>query len=159
MRQGRRLGKHNLIIWKITRLCTNILRKCVDMIILSYESLMPYYIFFIAYYVWNKQHSFMYENTCRRMRSWALNVLLSFFLDRKLIKSPGETVIRILEFLPKYISEAELAKQFVDILLLFLENKTQNSGERIVYIHTCSLFILCLFDNLISALILKLSWL
>ncbi|KAL2955225.1 hypothetical protein AAZX31_18G015600 [Glycine max] len=52
-------------------------------------------------------------------------------IKRKLIKSPGETVIRILEFLPKYISEAELAKQFVDILLLFLENKTQNSDVRV----------------------------
>ncbi|RDY00034.1 Small subunit processome component 20-like protein, partial [Mucuna pruriens] len=48
-------------------------------------------------------------------------------IKRKLIKSPGETVIRIFKFLPKYIREAELAKQFVDILLLFMEKKTQNS--------------------------------
>nr|KYP57020.1 U3 small nucleolar RNA-associated protein 20 [Cajanus cajan] len=48
-------------------------------------------------------------------------------IKRKLIRSPGETVIRIFKFLPKYIREAELAKQFVDILLLFLEKKTQNS--------------------------------
>lgn len=53
-----------------------------------------------------------------------------FLLDRKLIKSPGETVIRIFKFLPKYIKEAEFAKRFVDILLLFLEKKTQSSGER-----------------------------
>ncbi|RHN69146.1 hypothetical protein MtrunA17_Chr3g0121561 [Medicago truncatula] len=46
---------------------------------------------------------------------------------RKLIKSPGETVIRIFKFLPKYIKEAEFAKRFVDILLLFLEKKTQSS--------------------------------
>ncbi|KAK8473806.1 hypothetical protein PHAVU_001G253000 [Phaseolus vulgaris] len=48
-------------------------------------------------------------------------------IRRKLIKSPGETVIRIFKLLPKYIKEAEFAKQFVDILLLFLEKKTQNS--------------------------------
>ncbi|CAJ1855344.1 unnamed protein product [Sphenostylis stenocarpa] len=47
--------------------------------------------------------------------------------NRKLIKNPGESLIRILKFLPKYIREAELAKQFVDILLLFMEKKTQNS--------------------------------
>ncbi|XP_045811204.1 small subunit processome component 20 homolog isoform X1 [Trifolium pratense] len=46
---------------------------------------------------------------------------------RKLIKSPGETVLRIFKFLPKYIKEAEFAKRFVDILLLFLEKKTQDS--------------------------------
>ncbi|XP_004492742.1 uncharacterized protein [Cicer arietinum] len=46
---------------------------------------------------------------------------------RKLIKSPGETVIRIFKFLPKYIKEAELANRFVGILLLFLEKKTQSS--------------------------------
>ncbi|XP_027334628.1 small subunit processome component 20 homolog isoform X2 [Abrus precatorius] len=45
---------------------------------------------------------------------------------RKLIKSPGETIIRIFKLLPKYINEAELAKQFVDILLLFMEKKTQS---------------------------------
>ncbi|KAK2393598.1 ARM repeat superfamily protein [Trifolium repens] len=45
---------------------------------------------------------------------------------RKLIKSPGETVLRIFNFLPKYIKEAELAKRFVDILLLFLEKKLQS---------------------------------
>ncbi|XP_052728331.1 uncharacterized protein LOC108328944 isoform X4 [Vigna angularis] len=48
-------------------------------------------------------------------------------VKRKLIKSPGETVIRIFKFLPKYIRDAELAKQFVDILLLFMEKNTQNS--------------------------------
>lgn len=48
-------------------------------------------------------------------------------IKRKLIKSPRETVIRIFKFLPKYIREAELAKQFVDILLLLMEKKTQNS--------------------------------
>ncbi|WVZ05123.1 hypothetical protein V8G54_018469 [Vigna mungo] len=48
-------------------------------------------------------------------------------VKRKLIKSPGETVIRIFKFLPKYIRHAELAKQFVDILLLFMEKNTQNS--------------------------------
>ncbi|KAJ1404603.1 Down-regulated-in-metastasis protein [Sesbania bispinosa] len=47
---------------------------------------------------------------------------------RKLIKSPGETVIRIFKFLPKFIKESELAKQFVDILLLFMEKETQSSG-------------------------------
>ncbi|XP_061369187.1 uncharacterized protein LOC133312060 isoform X1 [Gastrolobium bilobum] len=46
---------------------------------------------------------------------------------RKLIKSPGESVRRIFKFLPKYIKEAELAKKFVDILLLFMEKKTQSS--------------------------------
>ncbi|KAK7331456.1 hypothetical protein VNO77_25681 [Canavalia gladiata] len=44
----------------------------------------------------------------------------------KLIKSPGETVLKIFKFLPKYIKEAELAKQFVDILLPFME-KNQSS--------------------------------
>ncbi|KAL2332603.1 hypothetical protein Fmac_013816 [Flemingia macrophylla] len=48
-------------------------------------------------------------------------------IKRKLIRSPGETVIKIFKFLPKYIREAELAKQFVDILLLFMDKKTQNS--------------------------------
>lgn len=71
------------------------------------------------------------------MRTSILNVLLSLFFGRKLIKSPGETVIRIFKFLPKYIREAELAKQFVDILLLFMDKKIQNSGETILYIHTC----------------------
>ncbi|KAJ1406609.1 Down-regulated-in-metastasis protein [Sesbania bispinosa] len=47
---------------------------------------------------------------------------------RKLIKSPGETVISIFKFLPKFIKESELAKQFVDILLLFMEKETQSSG-------------------------------
>ncbi|CAK8567091.1 unnamed protein product [Lathyrus sativus] len=46
---------------------------------------------------------------------------------RKLIKSPGETLIRIFKFLPKYIKEAEFAKRFVDVLLPFLEMKTQSS--------------------------------
>lgn len=69
-----------------------------------------------------------------------------FFLVRKLIKSPGETVIRIFKFLPKYIKEAELAKQFVDILLLFMEKKTQSSGERIAYISSFPVFIFCFFD-------------
>ncbi|XP_027937625.1 small subunit processome component 20 homolog isoform X2 [Vigna unguiculata] len=48
-------------------------------------------------------------------------------IKRKLIKSPGETVIRIFKFLPKYIRDTKLAKQFVEILLLFMEKKTQNS--------------------------------
>ncbi|XP_058787152.1 uncharacterized protein LOC131661580 [Vicia villosa] len=46
---------------------------------------------------------------------------------RKLIKSPGETLIRIFKFLPNYIKEAEFAKRFVGILLPFLEMKTQSS--------------------------------
>ncbi|KAE9587003.1 hypothetical protein Lalb_Chr23g0269101 [Lupinus albus] len=47
---------------------------------------------------------------------------------RKLIKSPGETLIRIFKFIPKYIKEAELAQHFVDILLLFFDKKTPNFG-------------------------------
>ncbi|CAI8597993.1 unnamed protein product [Vicia faba] len=46
---------------------------------------------------------------------------------RKLIKSPGETLIRIFKFLPNYIKEAEFAKRFVGILLPFLEMKRQSS--------------------------------
>ncbi|CAL0327253.1 unnamed protein product [Lupinus luteus] len=46
---------------------------------------------------------------------------------RKLIKSPGETLIRIFKFLPNYVKEAELANHFVDILLLFFDKKTPNS--------------------------------
>ncbi|CAL0335754.1 unnamed protein product [Lupinus luteus] len=46
---------------------------------------------------------------------------------RKLIKSPGKTLIRIFKFLPNYVKEAELANHFVDILLLFFDKKTPNS--------------------------------
>lgn len=56
------------------------------------------------------------------------------FFSRKLIQSPGETVIKIFKFLPKYIKEVDLAKQFVDILLLFIEKKSQSSGERMSFI-------------------------
>ncbi|KAL5061396.1 hypothetical protein RYX36_033000 [Vicia faba] len=51
--------------------------------------------------------------------------------SRKLIKSPGETLIRIFKFLPKYIKEAEFGKRFVEILLPFLEMKTHSSDVRI----------------------------
>ncbi|XP_058732408.1 U3 small nucleolar RNA-associated protein 20-like isoform X2 [Vicia villosa] len=50
---------------------------------------------------------------------------------RKLIKSPRETLIRIFKFLPKYIKEQDMAKRFVEILLPFLEMKTQSSDVRI----------------------------
>ncbi|XP_054807809.1 U3 small nucleolar RNA-associated protein 20 isoform X1 [Prosopis cineraria] len=46
---------------------------------------------------------------------------------RKLVKSPGEMVINILKFLPKYIKDADLARHFVDILLLFIEKKSLTS--------------------------------
>ncbi|XP_057754877.1 uncharacterized protein LOC130974144 isoform X1 [Arachis stenosperma] len=48
-------------------------------------------------------------------------------VKRKLIRSPGETVMRIFKFLPKYIKESELAKKFVEILLLFIGKKTASS--------------------------------
>ncbi|XP_028759690.1 small subunit processome component 20 homolog isoform X2 [Neltuma alba] len=43
---------------------------------------------------------------------------------KKLVKSPGEMVLNILKFLPKYIKDVDLVKQFVDILLLFIEKKS-----------------------------------
>ncbi|KAJ7955379.1 Small subunit processome component 20-like protein [Quillaja saponaria] len=46
---------------------------------------------------------------------------------RKLVKSPGESLRRIFKFLPKYIKEPLLAKDFTEIVLLFLEKGSQSS--------------------------------
>lgn len=98
----------------------------------------------------------------RCLGEWDLNAhyvaLCFFFPVRKLIKSPGETVIRVFKFLPKYIKEEELAKKLVDLLLLFVAKKPESSGQKISYISSCSIFILTLFIAiLISILILRFS--
>ncbi|KAI4344960.1 hypothetical protein L6164_012132 [Bauhinia variegata] len=61
-----------------------------------------------------------------------VNSLCCFFggdnaAKRKLVKSPGGTIISIFKFLTKYIKDAKLAMNFVDILLLFVEKKSQIS--------------------------------
>ena len=60
---------------------------------------------------------------------WLGTQSYSVFYGRKLVKSPGEIILNIFKFLPKYIKNVDLAMQFVDILLLFIEKKSLNSGE------------------------------
>ncbi|OVA05421.1 Down-regulated-in-metastasis protein [Macleaya cordata] len=50
-------------------------------------------------------------------------------------KWPGKTELRIFKLLSKYIVEPLAAKQFVDILLPFLGNKSKNSDECLEVLH------------------------
>lgn len=47
---------------------------------------------------------------------------------RKLLKHPGETVLRVLKFLAKFVKDQATARKFVDILLLLASDGIKNSG-------------------------------
>ena len=57
------------------------------------------------------------------------------FLDgnRKLVKYPGETELRIFKLLSKYIKDPLQARKFIDNLLPFLGKKAQNSGKTMAH--------------------------
>ncbi|PIA45006.1 hypothetical protein AQUCO_01700514v1 [Aquilegia coerulea] len=69
-----------------------------------------------------------------------INSLHSFFQcdndsQRKSVKWPGKTELRIFKLLSTYISEPLAAMKFVDILLPFMTKKAQNSDECFEVLH------------------------
>ncbi|KAI6693975.1 hypothetical protein NL676_021685, partial [Syzygium grande] len=47
-------------------------------------------------------------------------------IKRKLIKHPGESLIKVFKFLPKYVSNQSLGRKIMDVLLLFLSKGAHN---------------------------------
>lgn len=54
--------------------------------------------------------------------------------DRKLIKHPGESLIKVFKFLPKYVSNQSLGRKIMDVLLLFLSKGAHNPGKKLQYL-------------------------
>ncbi|KAK3414702.1 hypothetical protein EUGRSUZ_H00031 [Eucalyptus grandis] len=47
-------------------------------------------------------------------------------IKRKLIKHPGESLIKVFKLLPKYVSNQSLGRKIMDVLLMFLSKGAQN---------------------------------